>query len=119
MMRAIADPLASLPSTNPKVPPLSSPLTFERPGDTFTFSSHDEDAQPIVVTLDHIREAHDALYAEVAVSRKGSELYFERLNLLSSKRKDVVRTLTERARDIAWPEIIEPACRQTIEAIRR
>jgi hypothetical protein len=95
------------------------PAVFDRHGDTFTLTTQDAEGRPIVVTLSQVRESHDALYAEVAVTRAGDELHFERLNLLSSKRKEVVKTLTERARGIEWTGIIDPACRQTIEAIRR
>jgi len=115
---ATRDPLEGLVSTNGDRHPLPAP-TLERHGDTFAFTTTDDEGQPIVVTLSHVREGHDALYAEVAVSRASSEIYFERVNLLSSKRKDVIKTLTDRARGIEWVSIIEPACRQTIEAIRR
>jgi hypothetical protein len=105
------------PGVGPK--PRQSAPELERHGDDFAFTSADDDGQPIVVTLSKVREAHDAIWAEVAATRNGSELYFERINLLSSRRNSVLKTLTERAPDIGWAQILEPACRQTIEAIRR
>jgi hypothetical protein len=113
----VADPLASLTGADGTAPGRVS-LTAQRDGDEFTFHTIDDAGDPLVVTISQVREAHDTIYGEVAVSRNGSELYFERLNLLSSRRSSVVKTLTERARGIDWAAILEPACRQTIAAIR-
>ena len=108
----VADNLKGLSSATPTA------ATAERHGDDFDFTSADDAGNPIVVTLSRVREAHDAIWAEVAVSRNGSELYFERINLLSSRRNSVLKTLTERAPDIEWTHLLDPACRQAIEAIR-
>lgn len=123
MTHPASDPVAYVFDANGGISPdarpsLGTPI-FERHGDDFTLTTTDDAGQSIVVTLSQVREAHDAIWAEVAVSRNGSELYFERINLLSAKRLSVIKTLAERARGIEWSQLLEPACRQTIEAVRR
>lgn len=117
-LQAAYQQAARLDEARMSPPPPTAP-TLERHGDDFSYATVADDGQPIVITLGKVREAHEGIWAEVAVSRNGNELYFERINLLSSKRNGVIKTLTERAGDLEWSRILEPACRQTIEAIRR
>jgi hypothetical protein len=95
------------------------PPSLERHGETFVFTTADPDGGPLVVTLSRVREASDAIWAELSVTREGRELYMDRINLLSSRRLGAIKLLGERARGIDWAPLLEFAYRQTIDAIRR
>jgi hypothetical protein len=115
MSRYADDPVDLIEEAAP--PRLSKPV-FERHGDDFSYVAS-VDGDSVVIALSKVREAHEGIWAEVAISRNGSELYFERINLMSQRRTGVIKTLRERAQDIEWSQIFDPACRATIEAIRR
>src|SRR5262245_922464 len=93
--------------------------TFAQHGAEYEYRAVDDEKGLLVVTLSRIHEKDDTITAEVLVTRDDRELEFRRLNLLTDGRQKLIKTLAEMAPDVGWRDVIDPACRQTIAAIRR
>jgi AAA domain/Toprim-like len=115
LVRLLAE---ATPWSEPPTPAAPSP-TFAQHGTEYEYRAGDDERRPIVVTLSRVHEKDDTISAEVSVTRNGQELDFRRLNLLTDGRQKLIKTLGEVAGDVAWRDVIDPACRQTIGAIRR
>jgi hypothetical protein len=107
------DPVDVLTDAGPPPAP-----TFAQHGSEFEYCAADREHRRLVVTLARVHEKDDTISAEVCVTRDGRELEFRRLNLLTDGRQRLIKTLDEIAPDVAWRDVIDPACRQTVAAIR-
>jgi AAA domain len=113
---ATRDPLEGLVGTNGRSHPLPAP-TVERAGDDFVFRWA---AYPVELSLNAIRESSDGVHAELTVTHERVVIHWSRLGLASSPaREGLTKKLAGIESEIPWREMLEHACRATVQTVRR
>jgi len=96
--------------------------TFTQLGDAYRFTWHD--LPGTIIELDRFREMRGDLHAEITIYYPRADgnpglLHYAKLNLLSSTRSRLGKSLQERVPSIDWGGLLEQVCILAVEQYRK